>query len=209
MGLRHVTILLCLLAACASPQPRDQVVIPFEPLVAPEPLVLPSPLPLSPPVPVVVHPEGQLQPPPERDPDSSSSSRSGRPTSPPVAASRRRPECEPIPTPHLGGDALHNWCADTKPPNRFPGHDVIVNGKRFDALQVGALILWEIKTDRFDEYSPFLQRQVILNQVPELQREFEIATACSHDFVVGVSSAAHQTALRNRLPLLNIVLTEC
>ncbi len=128
---------------------------------------------------------------------------------PPVEAPERRPECEPRPTPHLGGDALHDMCADTFPPNRFPGNDVLVNGKRFDALQVGARVLWEIKTDRFDEFAPFLRDRVISKQGPELLRERDIARACGYDFVVGVSSAAHRVALEAQVADLKIVVTGC
>jgi len=102
---------------------------------------------------------------------------------------------------------LHDRCADAFPPNRFPGHDVLVNGKRFDALQVGKRVLWEIKTDRFDTYSPFLREQAIDNQVPELRRERALARACGYDFVVGVSSPAHRDALRAEEPDLKVVLT--
>jgi uncharacterized protein DUF6310 len=119
------------------------------------------------------------------------------------------PECQPVPVPHLGGDATHDRCADVFPPNRFPGHDVLVNGKRFDALQVGVPVLWEIKTDRFDTYSLFLKRQVVENQVIELKREHAIAEACGYGFIVGVSSTAHQAALEFRAPELKIVVTEC
>jgi hypothetical protein len=47
------------------------------------------------------------------------------------------------------------------------------------------------------------------HQVPELLREFSIARACGFDFVVGVSSAAHQTALRREMPNIKLVLTGC
>jgi hypothetical protein len=212
--LRHYSALLCLLAACAAPTRKrlDQVVIPFEPLVMPEPIVLPAPVALPPPVPIMVHPQGPLPPPMQQEPGERTqptSDESARSKEPPPAVTSQRPGCEPQPTPHLGGDALHNRCADTFPPNRFPGNDVLVDGKRFDALQVNARVLWEIKTDRFDEYSPFLRDQVIRNQVPELLREFSIARACGFDFVVGVSSAAHQTALRREMPNIKLVLTGC
>ncbi|KFE70713.1 hypothetical protein DB31_5755 [Hyalangium minutum] len=59
--------------------------------------------------------------------------------------------------PHAGGDDPHNACADKFPPNRYPGKDVLIGGIRFDALQVGVRVLWEIKTDQFDTYSAFLQ----------------------------------------------------
>lgn len=104
---------------------------------------------------------------------------------------------------------MHDRCADEFPPNRFPGHDVLVDGKRFDALQRGARVLWEIKTDRFDSYSPFLKNQVISKQVAELRRERDIAAACGYGFMVGVSSAAHQAALLRQAPELKIVVTRC
>jgi Family of unknown function (DUF6310) len=71
----------------------------------------------------------------------------GRNRGPPAAltAERRNPRCEPIPVPHAGGDAPHNECADKSPPNCYPGNDVLVGDKRFDALQVGVRVLWEIK----------------------------------------------------------------
>ncbi|ATB32820.1 DUF6310 domain-containing protein [Melittangium boletus] len=154
----------------------------------------------------MVDPNAQKQEESEAKPESSGSNR-GPPA--PLTLERRRPECEPRPVSHLGGDALHDWCADTFPPNYYPGKDVLVDGKRFDALQVGAPVLWEIKTDRFDTYTPFLRNRVISDQVEELRREREIAVACGYGFVVGVSSAAHRTVLLNEEPLLEIVLTGC
>ncbi|WP_371745733.1 DUF6310 domain-containing protein [Myxococcus sp. CA033] len=122
---------------------------------------------------------------------------------------KRRRRCEPIPVPHRGGDDAHNRCADRVPPNQYPGMDVFVDGKHFDALQVGARVLWEIKTDQFDTYSRFLQNQVLRTQVPELKDERDIAESCGYGFVVGVSSAAHKAALEAQEPLLNIVVTGC
>ncbi|WP_075008976.1 DUF6310 domain-containing protein [Stigmatella aurantiaca] len=131
------------------------------------------------------------------------------PPAPVTAERRRRPECEPIPVPHAGEDPPHNECADRFPPNRYPGKDVLVGGKRFDALQVGVRVLWEIKTHRFDAYSDFIQRQTILEQVPLLQEERDIAEACGYGFVVGVSTQAHKDALLQRDPRLDIVVTGC
>jgi hypothetical protein len=110
--------------------------------------------------------------------------------------------------PHLGGDPLHNQCADRVPQNGIPGFDALVNGKHFDALQIRAGVLWEIKTDNFDSYTATLRRIVIGNQVPELRREREIARACGYDFVVGVRSAAHRTALLAQVPTLNIIVMD-
>jgi hypothetical protein len=107
----------------------------------------------------------------------------------------RRPECTPRPVPHLGGDELHNQCADRVPQNAFPGSDVLVNGKRFDALQPRARVLWEVKTDNFDTYSVALRDIVVKKQVTELESERALAVACGFDFRVGVRSAAHKAAL--------------
>ncbi|RUO90932.1 hypothetical protein D7Y11_22455 [Corallococcus sp. AB018] len=133
-----------------------------------------------------------------------------QPPIPPDALDRtRHPRCEPIPVKHRGGDDAHNRCADRIPPNRYPGHAVLVNGKHFDALQFGVRVLWEIKTDQFDTYSDFLQAQVVRDQVAELLEERDIAGACGYAFVVGVSSEAHKAALKEIADELDIVVTGC
>ena len=167
MSFRACSALLFLLTACATTAPQQhppkqhkQVAIPWAPLVAPEPVVLPAPVGLTPPIPVMVDPRAQAHPEPEAHPSPESSGSNRGPTVP-LSFERRRPECEPVLVPHRGGDEPHNQCADSFPPNRYPGKDVLVNGKRFDALQVGVRVLWEIKTDQFDTYSRFLRNQVI------------------------------------------------
>jgi hypothetical protein len=122
--------------------------------------------------------------------------------------SERRPECVPEIKPHLGGDALHNACADKVPQNSFRGFDVLVNGKRFDAMQLGAGVLWEVKTDSFDSYTSALQKIVIGKQAAELRRENELAMACGLYFSVGVRSAAHKAALLTQEPTLHIVVMD-
>ena len=111
---------------------------------------------------------------------------SGQDWSPPVPTEplerERRPECRPVPVPHAGEDDPHNECADKFPPNRYPGMDVLVNGVRFDALQVGVRVLWEIKTHRFDKYNAFVRR---------------------------VSTQAHKDALLRVDRFLNVVVTGC
>jgi hypothetical protein len=146
---------------------------------------------------------------PEADPRlAPRSSPSSRDPLPPPPQPSRRPECEPLPTPHLGGDALHNRCADNVPLNDFRGFDALVNSKRFDALELGRRVLWEIKTDNFGAYSPDLQRIVIGKQVAELKRERDLARACGYEFYVGVLSAAHRAALLAVEPSLNIVVMD-
>jgi hypothetical protein len=213
MRFRTCRALPFLLTACATTEPKqtNQVAIPWvAPLTAPKPVapVLPAPVGLTPPAPVVMDPSAQTQQEPETTPTPERSGSNRAPPAP-VTSARRRPECEPRPVPHLGGDALHDWCADTFPPNAYPGHDVLVDGKRFDALQVGARVLWEIKTDSFDTYTRFLRTQVTTDQVEELRRERDIAAACGYGFVVGVSSATHRAALLNLEPTLEIVVTGC
>ncbi|WP_095961615.1 DUF6310 domain-containing protein [Corallococcus macrosporus] len=121
----------------------------------------------------------------------------------------RRPECRPVPVPHAGKDDPHNECADTFPPNRYPGMDVLVGGKRFDALQVGVHALWEIKTHQFDTYSDFLQEQVIRDQLREFEEDRDIARACGYLFVIGVSTSAHKAALLEFDDSFDIVVTGC
>ncbi|WP_414654182.1 DUF6310 domain-containing protein [Hyalangium sp.] len=111
--------------------------------------------------------------------------------------------------PHAGEDDPHDECADKFPPNRYPGMDVRVGGVRFDALQAGVRVLWEIKTHRFDTYNAFIRRMTIREQVPLLKEERDIAEACGYGFVVGVSTQEHKDALLEQEPTLNIVVTGC
>ncbi|MBJ6764967.1 hypothetical protein JGU66_29740 [Myxococcaceae bacterium JPH2] len=120
----------------------------------------------------------------------------------------RSPDCAPRPVPHLGGDAMHNRCADLVPQNGFPGADVLVNGKRFDALQLRTRVLWEIKTDHFDTFTVALREIVIEKQVLEAQRERDLARACGYSFAMGVRSHAHRKALRDADPSLTIVVMD-
>ncbi|MFY2558080.1 DUF6310 domain-containing protein [Corallococcus terminator] len=128
---------------------------------------------------------------------------------PPPETKPRRPSCEPIPVRHAGGDAAHNECADKVPPNRYPRMDVFVDGERFDALQVGVRVLWEIKTHRFDTYPDFIRRREIEKELEQIQRERTAAAACGYDFVIGVSTQAHKDALIEADFSLNVVVTGC
>ncbi|MET0403699.1 MAG: DUF6310 domain-containing protein [Cystobacter sp.] len=120
----------------------------------------------------------------------------------------RRRKCEPIPVPHRGGSSAHNECADKVQNNSFPGWDVLVNGKRFDALQLATRTLWEVKTDDFDIHAPHSQRFFARVKLPEIKREQQIAESCGYRFVVGVRSAAHKTALLALDPDLTIVVMD-
>lgn len=221
---RRGNALLLLLSTCATSGPQDQAVLPFPPLA--EPVALPAPMGLSPPVPVVVYPKGQVhlpqadghelsdapkpapysRPEPQQAPTPEEAASNRVP--PPPLTTQRRPDCEPLPTPHRGGDALHNRCADRVPLNHFPGFDVLIRGKHFDALQLGRRVLWEVKTDRFDTYSRFLQEQVVDNQLSELRRERDLARECGYGFSVGVRNAAHKAALEKLERTIDIVVMD-
>ncbi len=122
---------------------------------------------------------------------------------------RERPECKPIPVRHAGEDVPHNECADKFPPNRYPGMDVFVGGERFDALQVGVRVLWEIKTHRFDAYPDFIQDKEIKKEMKQLRKQRDAARDCGYDFVVGVSTEEHKAALLREDQFLKIVVTGC
>jgi hypothetical protein len=204
MRFRIGSVLLLLLSGCATSVPGQKEkaqVAPVSPLVVPKPLTVPVPVGLNPPVPLGVVPEELPSPPPH-----AASERNREPA--PALTAERRPECIPQRVPHLGGDALHDRCADNVPQNEFPGFDVRVNGKHFDALQLAPRVLWEVKTDNFDTYTAALRRMVIDRQVPELQRERELARACGFDFRVGVRSAAHRTELLRQDRFLHITVMD-
>jgi hypothetical protein len=109
---------------------------------------------------------------------------------------------------HLGGNGPHNKCADLMPNNSFPGGDVFVNGKNFDALQLATRTLWDVKTDDFDKHAPHSQKFFIKMKLGELQREKTLAEACGYDFIVGVRSEAHKAALKRADPTLKVVVMD-
>ncbi|WP_338044875.1 DUF6310 domain-containing protein [Myxococcus vastator] len=162
-----------------------------------------------------VEPAPQTKPAPQepsanRKPKPEPSGQDGFPPVPTEPLERnRRPECRPVPVPRASKDGPHNDCADTFPPNRFPGMDVSVGGIRFDALQVGVRVLWEIKTHQFDKYNSFIQRMEIPKELKQIKKEQDIAMACGYDFVIGVSTQAHKEALLEADFSLNVVVTGC
>ncbi|RYZ15667.1 MAG: hypothetical protein EOO70_06290 [Myxococcaceae bacterium] len=148
------------------------------------------------------------KPKPKLEPEPAGQGR--QPPVPPVPVDRtRRASCEPVPVPHAGKDRAHNECADGFPPNRYPGMDVSVGGVRFDALQVGVRVLWEIKTHQFDSYNAFIQGQEIEDEIKQLNKERDIALACGYDFMIGVSTEAHRLALLKQDSSFKVVVTGC
>jgi hypothetical protein len=130
--------------------------------------------------------------------------------SPPAPTDRERDrKCEAIPVPHSGGNKAHDKCADWYPPNRWPGMDARVDGRDFDALQVGVRVLWEIKVENFDEYSDFLKEITVKKEIKAFTEYRDIALACGYAFKVGVSSEAHKAALLEEDDTFDIVVTGC
>ena len=110
--------------------------------------------------------------------------------------------------PHRGGNDPHNDCADLIPQNSFPGWDVLVNGKQFDALVLVTRTLWDVKTDNFDIHSPHSQKLFIKVKLPELRREARLARECGYEFIVGVRSEAHKIALERADGSLKVVVMD-
>ncbi|WP_395844454.1 DUF6310 domain-containing protein [Cystobacter fuscus] len=166
-----------------------------------------GPVPATRPVPVKK--PTQQEPSPKKRPKPEPKGPDFPPVGPTDISEQERRRCEPVPAKrHLGGNKLHDKCADRIPNNSFPGRDVFVNGKNFDALQQAARTLWEVKTDNFDTYPPDLRRIVLNDQVLELQYERALALACGFDFRVGVRSPAHKIALLDRDDTLDIVVMD-
>jgi hypothetical protein len=140
-----------------------------------------------------------VEPAPDRKPAPSPEPKPGPPGPDFIPSSpdstERNPECKPRLVPHRGGNGPANVCADRIPGNGFPGWDVLVSGKQFDALQPTTRMLWEVKAYDFDHYTPALQKIVVANDLPELMRERNLAIACGYSYTVGVLSAAHQSAI--------------
>jgi len=159
--------------------------------------------------PPVLNPSPERAPDPSPEPEPSPLGPDFIPLSP--DSTERRPECKPKPVPHRGGNNKSNTCADKVPGNAFPGWDVLVNGKQFDALQSAERMLWEVKLYNFDDYPPAFQEFLIKEKVEELRDERDIAKACGYDFTVGVTSAAHQKALleASRFSLKVVLMDWC
>lgn len=87
--------------------------------------------------------------------------------------------------------------------------DVLVGGVSFDALQLGARVLWEIKTHRFDTYPDFIQEQEIEKELMQLRKQRAAAQACGYEYIIGVSTQAHKDALLAIERSLDIVVTDC
>ena len=133
-----------------------------------------------------------------------------RPPLPPEPTDKERNRrCEAMPVPHSGGNKAHNKCADWYPPNRWPGMDAHVDGRDFDALQVGVRVLWEIKVEKFDGYSDFLKKITVEKEMREFTEYRAIALACGYAFKVGVISEAHKAALLDVDDTFDIVVTGC
>jgi hypothetical protein len=121
------------------------------------------------------------------------------------AKPKKQNGCNPVKVcPHKGGNARSNACADRSPPNLFPGCDVRVGGKHFDALGP-ARDLWEVKVHRYSSYPPpkknFDLRQIVrASVVAEAAADLIIATRCGFAFVLAVADAQMFADLKPLIP---------
>ncbi|HEX8821684.1 MAG TPA: DUF6310 domain-containing protein, partial [Archangium sp.] len=170
----------------------------------PETRPVPEALPVAETKPVSQEPKKKRRPKPEPEEEDRP------PPLPPEPTDRKRDhKCEAIPVPHSGGDKAHDKCADWYPPNRWPGMDARVDGRDFDALQVGVRVLWEIKTETFDGYSDFIKEVTVNKEIKEFREYRNIARACGYGFKVGVISEAHKATLLEEDDSFDIVITGC
>ena len=121
----------------------------------------------------------------------------------PARCVRRKIRCQLAITPHRGGDPHHNACADREPPNKYPGHDVVVSGplipaRYFDALD-GQGALWEVKTDRWSTYAEWLQELLTRRYLVMILRDAATARACGLRYVVGTADLGLVRELRQGL----------
>ena len=170
----------------------------------PETRPVPEALPVAETKPVSLEPKKKRRPKPEPEAEGA------RPPLPPEPTDRERHRrCEATPVPHSGGNKAHDTCADGYPPNRWLGMDARVDGRDFDALQVGVRVLWEIKVEQFDGYSDFLKELTVKKETQEFRAYRDIAVACGYAFKVGVISEAHKAALLEEDRSFDIVVTGC
>lgn len=123
------------------------------------------------------------------------------------APRRRREECQPKPRcPHIGKDDWHNECADVVLENEYPGCDVSIKNRAFDALRGNTL--YEVKTHDWDTYAEFITNEELKNFVKLVKRDIAIARACGYryEFVVGDAKLADD--LSKRLAPVNVVRHE-
>ncbi|RKH57648.1 hypothetical protein D7W81_30680 [Corallococcus aberystwythensis] len=85
---------------------------------------------------------------------------------------------------------------------------MLINGKHYDGLVLSRRTLWEVKTDDFEKHSPRSRKFFVSVKLPEQQREAKLARECGYDFVIGVRSKAHLTALKIADPSLHVVIMD-
>ena len=155
---------------------------------------------------IETRPSSELEPVAKREPKQEEL---GRDWLPPISSDpTERPECRPVPGPARGGNDPHNECADKVPGNNFPGLNVFVNGKHFDALVLSERTLWEVKTNNLDHHSPRSQKFLVEVKLPQLRDEARRANECGYIFVVGVKSAAHKALLEGLDKNLTVVVMD-
>jgi len=101
--------------------------------------------------------------------------------------------CEPIETIYgRNKDAIHDQCADLATQHEMPGFDVCVAGVNFDAISGGHKVLWEVKTENYNNAKKdFIRISTINNWINQATKHLEITkNTCAHrgfsyNFLVG------------------------
>ena len=115
--------------------------------------------------------------------------------------------CELIPIGfHKGGDPVHDFCADTVPPNMYPGSDICVMEKNFDAISGN--ILWETKTNNWDNANAFVRGQVVQDYISDAEKESSIARGCGFGYNFLVGDPRYTTLLLATEPAFQPALTD-
>ncbi|MBF5043867.1 transglutaminase domain-containing protein [Aggregicoccus sp. 17bor-14] len=117
--------------------------------------------------------------------------------------------CIPKPVPHLGGNLVHNMCADVVPPNDYPGNDARVDGKNFDAFNALERSLWEAKTyNPANCTSKFCQEKLqpmwYAADLAELASERAIAHKCEYSFGLAAGDNGYALAMSPSIDFANV-----
>ncbi|WP_442958325.1 DUF6310 domain-containing protein [Povalibacter sp.] len=100
--------------------------------------------------------------------------------------------------PHLGGDPVHNTCADFVS-DVYPECGVLVTtpfgqSKRFDGMSADGS-LWEVKANRYSVQPPFVQQAITADDFAGGVPSAAVARQCKRPFRCVVADQGHYDAL--------------
>lgn len=135
--------------------------------------------------------------------------------SPKTTEEESKPSCQVYPLGyHRGGNPRHDNCADVVPPNYYPGSDIEVSHtslgrKSFDAVDP-VNHLWEVKTEDYSSYPPFLKDVTIQSALLDIAQELPLSIACGYGYTFGVTDPQFYSDLLAQIPPgVNLQLINC